>query len=80
MYKFEFEIFKYNCNLYLSNGVGWLKLANTKDCLLHSTGSLVSVVLWQVTQKNQSSLVSVHINQHKNDHFYHTNDIKFNGR
>jgi hypothetical protein len=31
MYEFEFEIFKYNYNLYLLNGVGWLKLADTKD-------------------------------------------------
>jgi hypothetical protein len=29
MYEFEFEIFKYICNLYLSNGVVWVKLADT---------------------------------------------------
>jgi hypothetical protein len=35
LYEFEFEIFKYNFNLYLSNGVDWLKLADTKDSLPH---------------------------------------------
>jgi hypothetical protein len=36
VYEFEFEIFKYGCNLYLSNGVGWLKLADIKDSSLIS--------------------------------------------
>jgi hypothetical protein len=35
MYVFEFKIFKYSCNKYLSNGVGWFKLATPKDSLSH---------------------------------------------
>jgi hypothetical protein len=50
MYEFEFEIFEYSSNLYLSNvvswlkasqynrsifSVGWLKLVDTKNCLPH---------------------------------------------
>jgi hypothetical protein len=31
LYEFEFEVFKYSCNLYLSNGVGGLKLADIKE-------------------------------------------------
>jgi hypothetical protein len=38
MYEIEFEIFKYNCNMYLSNGVDWLKLADTIDPSLVSAG------------------------------------------
>jgi hypothetical protein len=38
MYEFEFEIFKYSCNLYVLNGAGWLKLADIIDLSLISTG------------------------------------------
>jgi hypothetical protein len=31
MYEFEFKIFKSCCNLYLSNGVGWVKLVDIID-------------------------------------------------
>jgi hypothetical protein len=41
LYEFEFEIFKYSCNLYLSNGVSWLKLADTKNPSLVSTGEII---------------------------------------
>jgi hypothetical protein len=52
MYEFEFEIFKYICNLYLSNGVVWVKLADTSDSLPHPRiRSLMSVVLGQPTSK-----------------------------
>jgi hypothetical protein len=36
--EFEFKIFKCSCNLYLSNGVVWLKPAGTIDSCLVSTG------------------------------------------
>jgi hypothetical protein len=35
--EFEFEIFECSCNLYHSNGVGWLKSADTIDLSLVST-------------------------------------------
>jgi hypothetical protein len=40
---YEFEIFKYTCNLYLSNGVGWLRLADTKDSFPHPTQMIFGV-------------------------------------
>jgi hypothetical protein len=38
MYEFEFEIFKYNCNLYLPNGVSWHRPADIIDPFLVSAG------------------------------------------
>jgi hypothetical protein len=38
MYEFEFEIFKYSCNLYLPNGVDWLKPADAIDPSVVSDG------------------------------------------
>jgi hypothetical protein len=40
---YEFEIFKYSCNLYLSNGVDCLKLVNIKDCFPHPVLSIFGV-------------------------------------
>jgi hypothetical protein len=31
LYEFEFEIFKYSLNMYILNGVDWLKVTNTID-------------------------------------------------
>jgi hypothetical protein len=38
MYEFEFKIFNYNLNLYLLNGVGWLKIADIIDASLILSG------------------------------------------
>jgi hypothetical protein len=65
---YEFEIFKYRCNLYLSNGVGWLKLVDTKDCVPHPEQRVFGVVC--VTTANT-----------KNGHFlYHTKGIRSDDR
>jgi hypothetical protein len=54
MYEFELEIFKYSCNLYLSNGVGWLKLADTKDCLSHLEQRIFGVSYVMTTDTKNS--------------------------
>jgi hypothetical protein len=65
MYEFKFEIFKYSCNLYLSNSVDWLKLADTKDNLPHPMQTIFGVGYVKTVDTKNQSLVSVDISRHK---------------
>jgi hypothetical protein len=69
---YEFEIFKYSCNLYLSNGIGWLKLVNTKDCFPHPTQRIFGVNYVRTADTKNQYLMSVDMSRHKNNHFYIT--------
>jgi hypothetical protein len=83
MYEFKFKIFKYSCNIYLSNGeasrhhrsifgVGWLKLVDTKDCLPHPMQWNFGVGCVTTVDTKNWYLVSVDISRHKNVYFYIT--------
>jgi hypothetical protein len=65
MYQFEFEIFKYSCNLYLSNGVSWLKLADTKYSLPHLEQKIFGIDYIMTADTKDGSLLSVDSNRHK---------------
>jgi hypothetical protein len=65
IYKFEFEIFKYSCNLYLLNGIGWLKLADTRDSLPHLEQRIFGVGCVMTANTKDRSLMSVDISRHK---------------
>jgi hypothetical protein len=65
MYEFKFKIFKYSCNLYLSNGVGWLKLVDTKYSLPHPAQTIFDVGCVRTTDTKNKSLVSVDISRYK---------------
>jgi hypothetical protein len=56
---FKFEIFKYSCNLYLSNGIGWLKLADTKDSLPHPEQRIFGVCVMTADTKDRSTAVYI---------------------
>jgi hypothetical protein len=38
MYTFEFKIFNYSLNLYLLNGIDWLKISDTIETYVVSAG------------------------------------------
>jgi hypothetical protein len=80
----EFKIFNYSLNLYLLNGVSWLKVANTIDAYLVSAGFYRSTpkILWLTPSRDffhidcvmaadtkDISLVSVDSNRHKNGRY-----------